>query len=36
VKEGIVNNKRQFSLSSTNLAWAYSILERIIKYNSLE
>jgi hypothetical protein len=34
IKERIVNYKREFSLSSANLSWAYSIEEGIVKYNS--
>jgi hypothetical protein len=36
IKEGIVNYKREFILSSANLAWTNSIKEGIIKYYSLK
>jgi hypothetical protein len=36
IKEGIVNYKREFSLSSANSTSAYSIYVDILKYNSLK
>jgi hypothetical protein len=36
IKEGIYKYKREFFLSSAILAWAYLILERIVKYHSLD
>jgi hypothetical protein len=35
-KEGIANYRRDFSFLLKNLAWACSILEGIVKYNSFK